>query len=84
MYPAHLRDYKWKHSSQNISVVLSLLHYSSNVNVTVLFSYSDPAAKALWESFMNLKQKEAVMEARRHLVEAASRENLPIKMSMGE
>ncbi|NXX00895.1 SCFD2 protein, partial [Larus smithsonianus] len=45
---------------------------------------SDPAAKALWESFMNLKQKEAVMEARRHLVEAASRENLPIKMSMGE
>ncbi|KAM7112042.1 sec1 family domain-containing protein 2 [Ciconia maguari] len=44
---------------------------------------NDPAAKALWESFMNLKQKEAVMEARRHLVEAASRENLPIKMSMG-
>ncbi|KAM6313431.1 sec1 family domain-containing protein 2 [Aegotheles albertisi] len=45
---------------------------------------NDPAAKALWESFMNLKQKEAVMEARRHLVEAASRENLPLKMSMGE
>ncbi|KAM6261661.1 sec1 family domain-containing protein 2 [Porphyrio hochstetteri] len=44
---------------------------------------NDPAAKALWESFMTLKQKEAVMEARRHLVEAASRENLPIKMSMG-
>ncbi|XP_052537944.1 sec1 family domain-containing protein 2 isoform X2 [Tympanuchus pallidicinctus] len=43
----------------------------------------NPAAKALWESFMNLKQKEAVMETRRHLVEAASRENLPIKMSMG-
>ncbi|KAJ7326698.1 hypothetical protein JRQ81_016457, partial [Phrynocephalus forsythii] len=43
----------------------------------------DPAAKALWESLMNLKQKEAVMEVRRHLVEAASRENLPIKMSMG-
>ncbi|NXT97958.1 SCFD2 protein, partial [Buphagus erythrorhynchus] len=33
--------------------------------------------------YLNLKQKEAVMEARRHLVEAASRENLPIKMSMG-
>ncbi|XP_029868319.1 sec1 family domain-containing protein 2 [Aquila chrysaetos chrysaetos] len=44
---------------------------------------NDPAAKALWESFVNLKQKEAVMEARRHLVEAASRENLPIRMSMG-
>ncbi|KFV08145.1 Sec1 family domain-containing protein 2, partial [Tauraco erythrolophus] len=37
---------------------------------------NDPAAQALWESFMNVKQKEAVMEARRHLVEAASRENL--------
>ncbi|XP_062837664.1 sec1 family domain-containing protein 2 [Anolis carolinensis] len=44
---------------------------------------NDPAAKALWESLMNLKQKEAVMEVRRHLVEAASRESLPIKMSMG-
>uniref|UniRef100_K7FC38 Sec1 family domain containing 2 n=1 Tax=Pelodiscus sinensis TaxID=13735 RepID=K7FC38_PELSI len=43
---------------------------------------NDPAAKALWESLMNLRQKEAVMEVRRHLVEAASRENLPIKMSM--
>nr|XP_056711395.1 sec1 family domain-containing protein 2 [Euleptes europaea] len=44
---------------------------------------ADSAAKALWESLMNLKQKEAVMEVRRHLVEAVSRENLPIKMSMG-
>lgn len=44
---------------------------------------NDPAAKALWESLMNLKHKEAVMELRRHLVEAASREHLPIKMSMG-
>ncbi|XP_077158093.1 sec1 family domain-containing protein 2 [Paroedura picta] len=44
---------------------------------------TDPAAKALWESLMNLKHKEAVMEVRRHLVEAASRENLPVKMSMG-
>uniref|UniRef100_A0A8D0HQL7 Sec1 family domain-containing protein 2 n=1 Tax=Sphenodon punctatus TaxID=8508 RepID=A0A8D0HQL7_SPHPU len=44
---------------------------------------NDPAAKALWESLLNLKHKEAVMEVRRHLVEAASRENLPIKMSMG-
>ncbi|CAM5108828.1 unnamed protein product [Eretmochelys imbricata] len=44
---------------------------------------NDPAAKALWESLMNLRQKEAVMEVRRHLVEAASRENLPIKMNMG-
>ncbi|KAJ8277109.1 hypothetical protein GJAV_G00071570 [Gymnothorax javanicus] len=32
---------------------------------------------------LNKRQKEAVMEVRRHLVEAASKENLPIKMSMG-
>uniref|UniRef100_A0A8C5MBA9 Sec1 family domain containing 2 n=1 Tax=Leptobrachium leishanense TaxID=445787 RepID=A0A8C5MBA9_9ANUR len=43
----------------------------------------DPAAKALWESLLTMKQKEAIMEVRRHLVESASRENLPIKMSMG-
>ncbi|KAM4709484.1 sec1 family domain-containing protein 2 [Discoglossus pictus] len=44
---------------------------------------NDSAAKALWESMLNMKQKEAVMEIRRHLVEAASREKLPIKMTMG-
>ncbi|XP_070804949.1 sec1 family domain-containing protein 2 [Pituophis catenifer annectens] len=44
---------------------------------------TEPAARTLWESLMNLKQKEGLMEVRRHLVEAASRENLPIKMSMG-
>ncbi|XP_039701125.1 sec1 family domain-containing protein 2 isoform X1 [Pteropus medius] len=44
---------------------------------------NDTAAKALWEALLNSKHKEAVMEVRRHLVEAASRENLPIKMSMG-
>lgn len=30
------------------------------------------------------KHKEAVMEVRRHLVEAATKEKLPIKMSMGK
>ncbi|KAK6494241.1 sec1 family domain-containing protein 2-like [Huso huso] len=44
---------------------------------------NDPAAQALWESMLNMKHKEAVMEVRRHLVEAASKENLPIKMSLG-
>ncbi|XP_060044047.1 sec1 family domain-containing protein 2 isoform X2 [Erinaceus europaeus] len=44
---------------------------------------NDTVAKALWEALLNTKHKEAVMEVRRHLVEAASRENLPIKMSMG-
>lgn len=44
---------------------------------------NDASAKALWEALLNTKHKEAVMEVRRHLVEAASTENLPIKMSMG-
>ncbi|XP_064190030.1 sec1 family domain-containing protein 2 isoform X1 [Anguilla rostrata] len=43
----------------------------------------DRAACALWEAMLSGRQKEAVMEVRRHLVEAASKENLPIKMSMG-
>ncbi|XP_055967348.1 sec1 family domain-containing protein 2 [Sorex fumeus] len=43
----------------------------------------DTAARALWEALLNTKHKEALMEVRRHLVEAASRESLPIKMSMG-
>ncbi|KAK0155809.1 Sec1 family domain-containing protein 2 [Merluccius polli] len=40
-------------------------------------------ARVLWEAMLNGKQKEAMMEVRRHLVEAASKENLPIKMSVG-
>ncbi|XP_074085536.1 sec1 family domain-containing protein 2 [Macrotis lagotis] len=44
---------------------------------------NDTPARALWESLLTIKHKEALMEVRRHLVEAASRENLPIKMSMG-
>lgn len=40
-------------------------------------------ARSLWEAMLTSKQKEAVLEVRRQLVEAASKENLPIKMSMG-
>lgn len=43
-----------------------------------------PAAQSLWETLLTSKHKEAVMEVRRQLVEAASKEKLPIKMSMGE
>uniref|UniRef100_A0A6Q2XGY8 Sec1 family domain containing 2 n=1 Tax=Esox lucius TaxID=8010 RepID=A0A6Q2XGY8_ESOLU len=42
-----------------------------------------PTARLLWETMLVSKQKEAVMEVRRQLVEAASKENLPIKMSLG-
>ncbi|KAG5275716.1 hypothetical protein AALO_G00123750 [Alosa alosa] len=41
------------------------------------------AARSLWETMLVAKQKEAVMEVRRQLVEAASKENLPIKMGLG-
>ncbi|KAB5539696.1 hypothetical protein PHYPO_G00091980 [Pangasianodon hypophthalmus] len=41
------------------------------------------AERSLWETMLVAKQKEAVMEVRRQLVEAASKENLPIKMSLG-
>ncbi|XP_003973979.2 sec1 family domain-containing protein 2 isoform X2 [Takifugu rubripes] len=42
-----------------------------------------PAAQALWETMLTSKHKEGVMEVRRHLVEAASKEKLPIKMGLG-
>ncbi|XP_029005057.1 sec1 family domain-containing protein 2 [Betta splendens] len=40
-------------------------------------------ARALWETMLTSKHKEGLMEVRRQLVEAASKEKLPIKMSMG-
>ncbi|XP_037104926.1 sec1 family domain-containing protein 2 [Syngnathus acus] len=42
-----------------------------------------PAARSLWEVMLTSKHKESLMEVRRQLVEAASKEKLPIKMSMG-
>lgn len=42
-----------------------------------------PAAQSLWEAMLTSKHKEGVMEVRRQIVEAASKEKLPIKMSMG-
>ncbi|XP_039984453.1 sec1 family domain-containing protein 2 [Xiphias gladius] len=48
-----------------------------------LANNQSPAAQSLWEAMLTSKHKEGVMEVRRQLVEAASKENLPIKMSMG-
>uniref|UniRef100_A0A8D2DRS4 Sec1 family domain containing 2 n=1 Tax=Sciurus vulgaris TaxID=55149 RepID=A0A8D2DRS4_SCIVU len=70
----------------NMVELTALQHGEENQNVIApgcLAQSNDTAAKALWEALLNTKHKEAVMEVRRHLVEAASRENLPIKMSMG-
>ena len=60
--------------------------------VLIFFSLNDlfvlpsrsPAAQSLWEAMLTNKHKEAVMEVRRQLVETASKEKLPIKMSMGK
>nr|XP_033801318.1 sec1 family domain-containing protein 2 isoform X2 [Geotrypetes seraphini] len=80
-FPGHTNDVMVN------TVELTALHVADGNSDTVapgcLAQPNDPAAKALWESLLGVKQKEAIMEVRRHLVEAASRENLPIKMSMG-
>nr|KAF6393624.1 sec1 family domain containing 2 [Pipistrellus kuhlii] len=70
----------------NMVELTALQNEEENQNMVApgcLAQSNDAAAKALWEALLNAKHKEAVMEVRRHLVEAASRENLPIKMSMG-
>ncbi|XP_026555679.1 sec1 family domain-containing protein 2 [Pseudonaja textilis] len=70
----------------NMTELTSLHANETSCNIIApgcLAQPTEPAARSLWESLMNLKQKEGLMEVRRHLVEAASRENLPIKMSMG-
>lgn len=70
----------------NMAELTAVQATEENQNVIApgcLAQANDISAKALWEALLNAKHKEAVMEVRRHLVEAASRENLPIKMSMG-
>uniref|UniRef100_A0A8C6RT53 Sec1 family domain-containing protein 2 n=2 Tax=Nannospalax galili TaxID=1026970 RepID=A0A8C6RT53_NANGA len=70
----------------NMVELTALQAVEENENVIApgcLAQSNDISAKTLWEALLNTKHKEAVMEVRRHLVEAASRENLPIKMSMG-
>lgn len=58
-------------------------HSQNTVAPGCLAQTQSPAAQALWESMLTSKHKEGVMEVRRQLVEAASKEELPIKMSMG-
>lgn len=70
----------------NMAELTAVQAIEGNQNVIApgcLAQSNDVSAQALWEALLNTKHKEAVMEVRRHLVEAASRENLPIKMSMG-
>ncbi|XP_073333218.1 sec1 family domain-containing protein 2 [Pagrus major] len=58
-------------------------HSQTTLAPGCLAQTQSPAAQSLWEAMLTNKHKEAVMEVRRHLVETASKEKLPIKMSMG-
>ncbi|XP_074525225.1 sec1 family domain-containing protein 2 [Halichoeres trimaculatus] len=58
-------------------------HSQNTVAPGCLSQPQSSAAQTLWEAMLTNKHKEGVMEVRRHLVEAASKEKLPIKMSMG-
>ncbi|XP_034737465.1 sec1 family domain-containing protein 2 [Etheostoma cragini] len=58
-------------------------HSQSTLAPGCLAQTQSPAAQSLWEAMLTNKHKEAVMEVRRQLVETASKEKLPIKMSMG-
>ncbi|XP_012706925.3 sec1 family domain-containing protein 2 [Fundulus heteroclitus] len=58
--------------------------HSHNTVAPGCLAQSQPSsAGSLWETMLTSKHKEALMEVRRHLVEAATKEKLPIKMSMG-
>ncbi|XP_032427735.1 sec1 family domain-containing protein 2 isoform X1 [Xiphophorus hellerii] len=58
-------------------------HSQNTVAPGCLAQTQPSSARLLWESMLTSKHKEALMEVRRHLVEAATKEKLPIKMSMG-
>ncbi|XP_022607173.1 sec1 family domain-containing protein 2 [Seriola dumerili] len=58
-------------------------HSQNTLAPGCLAQNQSPVAQTLWEAMLTSKHKEAVMEVRRQLVEAASKEKLPIKMSMG-
>ncbi|XP_029285904.1 sec1 family domain-containing protein 2 isoform X2 [Cottoperca gobio] len=58
-------------------------HSQTTLAPGCLAQTQSPAAQTLWEAMLTNKHKEAVMEVHRQLVETASKEKLPIKMSMG-
>ncbi|XP_068599808.1 sec1 family domain-containing protein 2 [Brachionichthys hirsutus] len=79
--PGHVTD------AQVDVLELTSLQRTSHSGTTVapgcLAQTRSVAAHSLWEAMLTNKHKEAVMEVRRQLVEAAGKEKLPIKMSMG-
>uniref|UniRef100_A0A3Q1IQ15 Sec1 family domain containing 2 n=1 Tax=Anabas testudineus TaxID=64144 RepID=A0A3Q1IQ15_ANATE len=79
--PGHITDV------QVDMLELTSLQRTPNSETTLapgcLAQTQSPPARSLWETMLTSKHKEGVLEVRRQLVEAASKEKLPIKMSMG-
>ncbi|XP_043939111.1 sec1 family domain-containing protein 2 [Protopterus annectens] len=81
LLPGHTADVKV--SMVELSAVQMTDEAQNIIAPGCLAKPNDPSARVLWEAILGMKQKEAIMEIRRHLVEAASKENLPIKMNLG-
>ncbi|XP_019752593.1 sec1 family domain-containing protein 2 isoform X1 [Hippocampus comes] len=79
--PGHVTDVQV--DMRELTGVLICPGSESCVAPGCLAQTQSPAARSLWEAMLTSKHKEGVMEVRRQLVEAASKEKLPIKMSMG-
>ncbi|XP_061540368.1 sec1 family domain-containing protein 2 isoform X2 [Phycodurus eques] len=79
--PGHMTDVQV--DMRELTSVLISPGSESCVAPGCLAQTRSPVARSLWEAMLTGKHKEGVMEVRRQLVEAASKEKLPIKMSMG-
>ncbi|XP_062280132.1 sec1 family domain-containing protein 2 [Scomber scombrus] len=79
--PGHVTDVQV--DMLELTSVLRTPHSQTTVAPGCLAQPQSSAARSLWEAMLTSKHKEGVMEVRRQLVEAASKEKLPIKMSMG-
>ncbi|XP_028300813.1 sec1 family domain-containing protein 2 [Gouania willdenowi] len=79
--PGHVTDVQV--NMMELTSLQQTTHSENTLAPGCLAQTQSPAAKSLWETMLTSKHKEGVLEVRRHLVEAASKEKLPIKMSMG-
>uniref|UniRef100_A0A3Q2CT93 Sec1 family domain containing 2 n=1 Tax=Cyprinodon variegatus TaxID=28743 RepID=A0A3Q2CT93_CYPVA len=79
--PGHVTDVQV--DMLELTSVQKTPHSQNTVAPGCLAQTQSSSVRVLWESMLTSKHKEALMEVRRHLVEAATKEKLPIKMSMG-
>lgn len=79
--PGHVTDVQV--DMLELTTLQRSLHTQNILAPGCLAQTQSSAARSLWEAMLTSKQKEGVLEVRRQLVEAASKEKLQIKMSMG-